>query len=147
MEIIFDTLHDLYVKSGATDFVFFDVPPIDRFHGGNEDLDCPSSVESDFLHPVVESGLTKDIKERVETWNELLRSQAKDFVEGDEKVTIFVFSTHQVLTEVLDEPPDFDFVEEDPETEGTGIWADGLHLIPAVHAILAERLLESLTKR
>ena len=67
METIFNTLHDLYVKSGARNFVFVDVPPIDRSPGGNEDLDCPSLVESDFLHPAVESGSAEDIKERVET--------------------------------------------------------------------------------
>ena len=94
----------------------------------------------------MESDSTEDIKERVETWNKLLRIQAKDFAEGSEKATIFVFSSHRVLTEVLDEPLDFDFVEEDLETEGGSIWTDDLHLTPAVHAILADRLLDSLTK-
>ena len=67
VETIFDTLHGLCVTAGARNFVLIDVPPIDRSPGGNEDLDCPSLVESDFLHPAVESGSAEDIKERVET--------------------------------------------------------------------------------
>jgi hypothetical protein len=55
VETIFDSLHDLYVKAGARNFVFVDVPPIDRSPGGSEDLTYPSLVESDFLHPAAES--------------------------------------------------------------------------------------------
>jgi hypothetical protein len=63
------------------------------------------------------------------------------------QATVVVFSSHQVLTEVLDEPLDFDSAEDDPKTEGAGIWAGDLHLTPAVHAILVIHLLDSLTKR
>jgi len=128
VEAIFDTLHDLYVKVGARNFVLLDVPPIDR---------SPGAVESDS---------TEEMKERVKTWNVLLKSQAEDFAKSSEKATVFVFSLHQVLTEVFDEPLDFYFAEDDPEIEGAGIWTDDLHLTPAVHTIFAERLLDSLTK-
>lgn len=94
----------------------------------------------------MESDSAEDIKERVETWNVLLRNQAEEFAKGSEKATVFVFSSHQVLTDVLDEPLDFDFAEDDAETGGGGIWIDDLHLTPAVHVILAEHLLNSLTK-
>jgi hypothetical protein len=46
--------------------------------------------------------------------------------------------------EVLEEPCEFDFNEDDPTTEGGGIWADDLHLTVDMHDILAERLLTSL---
>jgi len=92
----------------------------------------------------MESGSTEDIKERVEIWNTLLRSQAEEFAKDYEKATVFVFSSHQVLTEILDEPLDFDFAEDDPGIGGAGIWKDDLHLTSAVHVILAERLLGSL---
>ena len=94
----------------------------------------------------MESGSAEDIKERVEIWNALLRSKAEEFAKDYEKATVFVFSSHQVLGEVLEEPLDFDFAEEDPGIGGAGIWIDDLHLTPAVHAILAERLLDSLIK-
>ena len=92
----------------------------------------------------MESDSAEDIKDRVHTWNELLRSQANDFVQGSDMATVFVFSSHHVLTEILDDPLDFDFTEDDPETEGAGIWVDDLHLTSTVHSILAERLLDSL---
>ena len=92
----------------------------------------------------MESNPIDEIKERVHAWNELLIGQANDFAKGSDKATVFVFSSHRVLTEVLDKPVDFDFAEEDAETECVGIWADDLHVTPAVHAILAERLLDSL---
>ena len=100
--------------------------------------------ETDFTHLAVKSDASEDIKERVETWNALLRSQAKDFTRDGEQASVFVFSSHQTLAEVLDEPLDFDFAEDDPEIEGAGIWMDDLHLTPAIHAIFAERLLDSL---
>ena len=146
VEVIFDTLHDLYVGVGARNFVLIDVPPIDRSPGGTGIIKHSSLVEPDPVNPAVELGSTESIKERVETWNGLLRSHAEEFAKGSEKATVFVFSSHRVLTEVLDEPLDFDFTEGDPETDGAGIWKDDLHLTPAVHAILAELLLDSLTK-
>ena len=39
VEGIFDTLHDLYVKFGARNFVLIDVLPIDRSPGGKGDLE------------------------------------------------------------------------------------------------------------
>ncbi|KAF9793250.1 hypothetical protein BJ322DRAFT_1033723, partial [Thelephora terrestris] len=113
VEVIFDTMHDLYTKFSAKNFVLIDVPPIDRSPGA------------------VESSSVDDIEERVQTWNELLRTQANDFAKGSSNATVFMFSSHHVLSEVLDEPLDLDFTEDDPETEGGGIWADELHLTPA----------------
>ena len=91
-----------------------------------------------------ESDSADDIKGRVCMWNELLRSQANDFAKGSDMATVFVFSSHRVLTEVLDDPLDFDFTEDDPETEGAGIWVSDLHLTSTVHSIFAEHLLDSL---
>ncbi|SJL02454.1 uncharacterized protein ARMOST_05781 [Armillaria ostoyae] len=59
-----------------------------------------------------------EMQDRVETWNDLLH--------------------------VLDDPLEYDFAEDDPDDEGSAIWEDDLHLTPAVHVILADRLLTSL---
>jgi hypothetical protein len=107
----------------------------------------PSLIETDFTHLAVEFDSYEDDREQVEAWNVLLRNQAEDFAKSSEETTVFVFSSHQVLTEVLEEPLYFNFTGDDPETKGAGIWVDGLHLTPAVHAIFAERLLDSLTTR
>ena len=96
------------------------------------------------MGPAVESDSADDIKDRVHAWNELLKNQANDFAKGSDMATVFIFSSHHVLTEVLDDPIDFDFTEDDPEMEGASIWADDLHLTSTVHSIFAERLLDSL---
>lgn len=143
-EAIFDVLHDLYTKFFARNFVLIDVPPIDRSPGGMVNSNVSAPVRAAYMALAVESDSADDIKERVHAWNELLRSQANDFAKENNMATVFIFSSHHLLTEVLDDPLDFDFTEDDPETEGAGIWADDLHLTSAVHSIFAERLLDSL---
>jgi len=91
VEAIFDTLHNLYVKIGARNFVLIDVPPIDRSPGGKGNLKCSSLIEPSYS--------TEDIKDRIEAWNELLRSHAKEFAKGSKKATTLVFPSHQILTE------------------------------------------------
>ncbi|KAK0461656.1 uncharacterized protein EV420DRAFT_1266339, partial [Desarmillaria tabescens] len=124
VEVLFDAVHDLYVKAGARNFVLVDVPPIDR---------SPSAVDS-----------SDEVQNRVETWNDLLRTRASEFATSSPQATVLVFSSHKVLTDVLDDPLEYDFTEDDPADEGGAIWEDDLHLTPAVHAILADRLLASL---
>ena len=89
--------------------------------------------------------MSVEIEERVKTWNELLLTQATEFGTSSTEATVLLFSSHQVLSEVLDAPAEFDFGEDDPTTEGGGIWADDLHLTADVHDVLAERLLSSVT--
>ncbi|KAI0710089.1 hypothetical protein C8Q76DRAFT_624757 [Earliella scabrosa] len=127
VESVFDTVHDLYVKAGARNLILVDVPPIDR---------SPQATDS---------GMSDEIEERVKTWNELLHTQATEFGTSSTEATVLLFSSHQVLSEVLDDPAEFDFGEDDPTTEGGGIWADDLHLTADVHDVLAERLLSSVT--
>ena len=94
--------------------------------------------------PAVDSGSSDNIEERVKAWNELLKTQATDFG-ANSKATVVVFSVHQVLKEILEDPTEYDFDEDDPLTEGGGIWEDDLHLTAEVHEIIAERLLESVS--
>lgn len=96
------------------------------------------------MNLVLGLNIANEIGERIRTWNKLLVDHANDFVTGGNEGTIFVFSSHQFLTEILDKPLDFDFTGEDTEKEGGKIWLDELHLTPAVHSILADRLLDSL---
>lgn len=85
-----------------------------------------------------------EVEERVKAWNDLLQAQAIEFGNNSKEATVFLFSAHQVLTEVLEDPSDFDFSEDDPITEGGGIWKDDLHLTTEVHNILGERLFASM---
>ncbi|KZT74128.1 carbohydrate esterase family 16 protein [Daedalea quercina L-15889] len=125
VEALFDNIHDLYTKGRARNFILIDVPPIDR---SPQAIDCENST---------------DIEERVKTWNELLRTQATEFATSTEQATILLFSSHQVLMEVLDDPSEFHFSENDVECEGGAIWRDELHLSRGVHNILAKHLLAS----
>ncbi|GLB40125.1 hypothetical protein LshimejAT787_0706350 [Lyophyllum shimeji] len=123
VENIFDTLHQLYVKAGARNFVLFDIPPIDR---------SPQAIDSESVQV---------IEDRVKTWNEVLQAQTTEFGLSSTEATVFLFSTHQVLTDVLEDPLEYDFSEDDPSNEGGCIWMDDLHLTSEVHDILGERLL------
>ncbi|KAK0243216.1 hypothetical protein EDD85DRAFT_947362 [Armillaria nabsnona] len=99
VKALLGTVHDLYIKAGARNFVLVDVPPIDR---------SPGALDS-----------------------------------SDEMQDLFVFSSHKVLMDVLDDPLEYAFGENDPDDEGGAIWGDDLHLTPAVHAILVDHFLAS----
>ncbi|CCL98375.1 uncharacterized protein FIBRA_00370 [Fibroporia radiculosa] len=126
VESMFDAVHKLYVKAGARNFLFIDIPPIDRSPGAIDTACCD------------------DMQECVDTWNAVLRDQADEFASGSALATVLVFSSHKVLTDVLDNPLEYEFTDDDVNGEGE-IWQDELHLASAVHAILAERLLAALT--
>ncbi|KAL4257441.1 Carbohydrate esterase family 16 protein [Pleurotus pulmonarius] len=126
VEGIFDDLHRLYRKSNARNFVLFDVPPTDR---------SPQAVDSD---------LSAVLEDNIKTWNDALRDQAAEFRSSNKDVTVFVFSAHQVLTDVLDDPLEYEFSEDDPAIEGGHIWEDGLHLTSDMHDILCKQLLTSI---
>ncbi|KAI5992069.1 SGNH hydrolase-type esterase domain-containing protein [Pisolithus albus] len=126
VECILDAVHELYVKAGARNFVFVNVPPIDH---------SPQALDA---------GLTDEMEERVKAWNESFQAQVTEFGASSKEATVLLFSSHQVFTEVLDDPLEFDFSEDDPTTEGGGIWVDDLHMTTEVHDIFAQRLLTSM---
>jgi hypothetical protein len=140
VESVFDAVHNLYIKAGARNFILIDIPPVDR---------SPQGPYLDSLRPTLttlvalNSGASDILEERVRLWNDLLRAQATEFSSSSKEATILLFSSHQVLTEVLDDPSEFNFSEDDPMTEYGGIWDDYLHLTADVHDIIAERLLTS----
>jgi hypothetical protein len=41
VEILFDAMHELYVKAGARNFLIVDVPPLDCSPGGKYSIQCP----------------------------------------------------------------------------------------------------------
>ncbi|KAJ8468269.1 hypothetical protein ONZ51_g9752 [Trametes cubensis] len=126
VEAIDDAIHILYVKAGARNFVLIDVPPINR---------SPQATNA---------GMSEEIDERVKKWNELLRGQIAEFGTSSREATTFLFSSHQVLSDVMDNPDKYDLAEDDPETGGGGIWEDDLHLAAEVHGVLADCLLKAL---
>ena len=92
----------------------------------------------------MESGSEDEIRDRVQTWNKLLQEHSTNFGLSSREATVLLFSAHRVLTDVLDDPLEYDFNEDDPADEGGSIWADDLHLTSEVHDIVAQQLLNSL---
>ncbi|KDQ56113.1 carbohydrate esterase family 16 protein [Jaapia argillacea MUCL 33604] len=120
MEVVSDALHDLYVKAGARNFLLVDVPPMDRSPGGVDQQ--------------------TELAGRCSTWNTLLRSQASSFADESKQASVVVFSAHRVLSDILDDPTEYEFGSDAPEEDGGEIWSDELHITSAVQGIIASRL-------
>lgn len=92
----------------------------------------------------VDSDLSAVLEDNIKTWNDTLRDQAVEFGSSNKDATVFLFSAHQVLTDVLDDPLEYDFGEDDPVIVGARIWEDGLHLTSDMHNMLCKQLLTSI---
>ncbi|KAL0067327.1 hypothetical protein AAF712_005554 [Marasmius tenuissimus] len=123
VEKIKEVADRLYTDADARNFVFVDVPPIDRSPQG------------------AELGRSEIIEARVQTWNEELQTQVSQFVEDTPTAKVSCFSIHDVLSAVLDDPEEYDFTADDTTAESGEIWADDLHLTSSVHRIIAERMM------
>ncbi|KAK0190521.1 hypothetical protein F5146DRAFT_929368 [Armillaria mellea] len=121
VEALLGAVGGLYIMAGPRNSVLVDIPPIDRSPGGTEQSSSPS-----------------------QTWSDLLRARPSEFATSTSQATVFVFSSHKLLSDVLGDPLEYDFGENHPDDEGGAIWEDDLHLTPAAHMILADRLLSSL---
>lgn len=136
-------MHDLYVKAGARNLLFIDVPPIDRSPGGKASNQVRSKNSAILpLKTARTSGV--DIAGRYERWNELLLSNAEELASSSENATILVFSSHRLFSELLNGPGNYGFDEDDVTEAGGKIWEDQLHLTSDVHGILAQQLKEAL---
>ncbi|KAL1732640.1 hypothetical protein EV714DRAFT_235341 [Schizophyllum commune] len=117
----------LFTRFGARIFVFVDTPPTDR---------APAAVR-------MECGDT--VQGRVNAWNDYLRAKVAGWAESvtaGTRAKTYLFSSHEVISDILDEPEKYGFSKEDVAKEGGEIWVDDLHLSSAVHRILAERLVK-----
>ncbi|KAI0371723.1 hypothetical protein BV20DRAFT_159228 [Pilatotrama ljubarskyi] len=121
METLMDAAHDLYVKAGARNFIFIDVPPMGRFPGA--------------------LSMSHTLQERANAWNILLHSEAKKFAEETSSATVLVFSSHAVFTDLLDDPERYGFTQDDVAAEDGEVWVDELHASSLVHKIVADALL------
>lgn len=90
------------------------------------------------------AGIATVLAGSIEGWNKSLLTRASDFASKNTQATMLVFSSHKVLSEVLDNPGAQGFAENAMDGVGRGIWRDSLHLTPAVHEILASRMSSAL---
>ncbi|TRM62842.1 hypothetical protein BD626DRAFT_557770 [Schizophyllum amplum] len=121
---VLDAARTLRREVGATDFVIMDIPPLER------------SPEATGRTP---ENATQVIA-AMDAWNKVLRVKVANFAQEAAGRTIRVFSPHAVFTAILDHPEEYGFTMEDTTKIGGAIWADEVHATPAVHKIVAARL-------
>lgn len=137
-----DAVHELYVKAGARNFILIDVPPVHVSPQGAFFFHHYALRRRILIFMAAEaSGVAGDVEERVETWNELLRTQAEEFAASSSQATVFLFSSFALLTEPFEDPASFDV---DGVGEDGWMWADDLHLVEEVHEVMARNLFKSL---
>jgi len=111
------TLQEALYAHGARNFLFIDVPPVDR---------SPAAITSSF-----------DLSPRFKNWNTGLRAMVSEFHGAHADVTAFVFSSWDTFTRVLDDPVGHGFPKDDVQKFGGSIWVDHLHPSSAVHKVVA----------
>ncbi|EIW76483.1 carbohydrate esterase family 16 protein [Coniophora puteana RWD-64-598 SS2] len=120
-------LQETLYTSGARNFLFIDVPPMERSPAAS------AAVAS--KTPGFDSATIR--------WNTLLACSASHFAQahpGD--TTVLLFSAHDVLTRVLDDPRAHGFRGGSADTSKAGgrIWSDRLHVTSAVHGVVTREL-------
>uniref|UniRef100_D8QEA2 Carbohydrate esterase family 16 protein n=1 Tax=Schizophyllum commune (strain H4-8 / FGSC 9210) TaxID=578458 RepID=D8QEA2_SCHCM len=110
---LFAAQDDLY-QAGARNFVFIDVPHINRM-------------------PISH----KDRSERYDEYNAMLAAHARRFATAHPDATVLLFSSARTLDRVLDDPDIFGFPQGDAREPFSTIWTDQLHPTSAVHDVFA----------
>jgi len=110
-------LHEELYEAGARNIMFIDVPPINR---------CPGY------------SLAFSDTDRYEKWNTSLRQTMKKFASRHEDVTALLYSSHAMLTKILDNPETYGFPRGDVRKRAGSIWFDHLHPTSKVHDLIAE---------
>jgi len=124
LDILFKSQELLY-NAGARNFLFIDVPPIDR---------SPAVLRFRDL-------TDNSIMPRYNDWNIALRSSSISFASGHVDATVLLFSSHATFSRVLDNPVGHDFHEADAARKGgKGIWMDHLHPTSKMHEVVAKDL-------
>ncbi|KAI0345169.1 hypothetical protein BDW22DRAFT_1343459 [Trametopsis cervina] len=119
---LFELQESLYAE-GARNFLFIDVPPIDR----SPAFAPPATV--------------------YETWNAGLRTSISTFASGHPDATILLFSSHDLFTRLLDNPVEYGFDQATASVAGGCIWYDHLHPTTRVHNVIASEVARFLTSQ
>ncbi|TFY55078.1 hypothetical protein EVJ58_g8477 [Rhodofomes roseus] len=128
ISLMFSSAGELYKKASARNFLIVDTPPADRAPG------------------IIEQGRSDDARWFIQFWNERLCAAAREFAGDHEDVSLFVFSSHKVLSDLLDDPEAFGFAEEDRTEENGKIWTEhpqwgiDVSVSDGVHRLLADKI-------
>jgi phospholipase/lecithinase/hemolysin len=69
-------------------------------------------------------------------WNAALNGSISLFASTHSDVTLFLFSSHDLFTNILDDPAEYGF-DQDTTKAGGCFWFDHLHPTSQVHDVLA----------
>jgi len=134
-------------EAGARNFLFIDVPPIDRAPA------CTLLTMFDVEDSDREATIRR-AADRFANWNIALARRVRDFSashspskgssqdKSDEPdaATVLFYSAHKTLTSILDDPVGHDFLPGDVSKMEGAIWADHLHPTSRVHDFWARDL-------
>ena len=131
---------------GARNFLLVDVPPMLRSPGAllrRSEYIYTECEDENFDNS--EGGEIQTARQDpCQTWNAILRSDARAFINEHHDATVLIFSAWNLFTEVLDNPTAFGFNNADVQRASAGIWIDNLHPTTQMHRIIAKGLKEFL---
>jgi phospholipase/lecithinase/hemolysin len=107
-------------------------------------MHVPPVYPSTHVYPALQSGVEEEMKDRCQTWNDLLASRVREFAQGSSKANALLFSANKWLSGFLDDPQAYGFSTEDVSKEDGTIWTDNLHLTSAVHRLLGKAIYDAL---
>jgi len=132
---LFQSQDELY-KSGARNFLVFNVPPL-------------PNRWSTFKHSVVPSRVLRE--KNCAEWNARLPALISSFTHDEHPDTsTFLFDAHAVFERVLADPTSHGFGDADGEAGAAAdgeVWVDFIHPTSAMHRIIAEEVARFLTGR
>ncbi|PPR01412.1 hypothetical protein CVT24_006250 [Panaeolus cyanescens] len=124
MNRYFELVQKLY-NVGARNFLFVNVPPLDR-----SPLQLASNPESQALEKAV-----------IEGYNTRLVAKAKAFQKANKGVTLYFWDSNKAFTRILDNPQAYGFKDATSYGPGDDIfWGDNYHPSSAAHKFFGEEV-------
>ncbi|KII88437.1 carbohydrate esterase family 16 protein [Plicaturopsis crispa FD-325 SS-3] len=117
--------HEKLYAVGARNFLFIDVPPVERSPAVPE-------TRADYLAP------------RFKHWNETLLAAIRTFSAAHPDITTMMFSSYETFTRFLDDPTGHGVPAKDLRKQGGEIWIDHIHPGTKVHNFVARDLAQFL---
>ncbi|EJD52433.1 hypothetical protein AURDEDRAFT_55487 [Auricularia subglabra TFB-10046 SS5] len=122
LEKLFALQEQLYAV-GARNFVFIDVPPVNRFPARREN---------------------PEVALKYRDWNDALRTQVQGFREKHPDVAAFIWSSYEAFSRIMDSPAGFGFKADQVNKPFSEVWVDHIHPRGAVHKVVAKEIAEYL---
>jgi len=134
--------------SGARNFLFINLPPIERSPGMLDGEHSSKQNEHAIMlstHWIPLVPLTSNASQIYKDWNKYLAETVHQFANDNlEEITAMTYSSYDTFTHVLDDPISYRFMSEDVRKEAGGIWYDDLHPTSRMHNVIAADIVQFL---